>query len=62
MEEVTFTQRTPAAYTYRDAIRFANGEVMLLQELREGQRAKVLDLSAAEASEPLNEDRAWSSS
>lgn len=57
VEEVTFTQRAPAAYSYRDAIRFTNGEEILLQELHEGQRVKVLDLSSAEAFEPVTEER-----
>ena len=57
VEEVTFTQREPAAYTYRDVIRFANGQEILLQELGEGQRAKVLDLSSAEAVEPVTVER-----
>jgi hypothetical protein len=57
VEEVTFTQRGPAAYTYRDAIRFTNGEEILLQELGEGQRVKVLDLSSAEVFEAVNEER-----
>jgi hypothetical protein len=51
-EEVTFSQRTAEVYTYRDAIRFKNGHEILLQRLHEGLRAKVLDLSLAEASEP----------
>ena len=46
-EEVTFTQLTAAANTYRDAIRFKNGNEIYLQELREGQRVKVLHLSLA---------------
>jgi len=37
-EEVTFFQRTSVPYTYRDAIRFANGQEILLQELGEGLR------------------------
>jgi hypothetical protein len=57
VEEATFTQHAPAAYTYRDGIRFANGKEILLQELEEGQRVKVLDLSAAGLSEPFNEER-----
>jgi hypothetical protein len=56
VEEVTFTQRSPAAYAYRDAIRFTNGEEILLQELDEGQRVKVLDLSSPEAFEPVSEE------
>lgn len=52
-EEVTFTQLTASEYTYRDAIRFKNGHEILLQELREGQRVRVLDLSSAEPFEPV---------
>jgi hypothetical protein len=47
-EDVTFTQISAAANTYRDAVRFANGREVRLQELREGQRVRVLDLSVAE--------------
>ena len=59
-EEVTFTQLTAAANSYRDCIRFANGRVLRLQELREGQRVQVLDLSCADSSvfEPFAEERA----
>jgi hypothetical protein len=47
-EEVTFTQITASAHSYRDAVRFTNGREVRLQELREGQRVRVLDLSLAE--------------
>lgn len=47
-EEVTFTQITASAHSYRDAVRFRNGREVRLQELREGQRVKVLDLSLAQ--------------
>ncbi len=47
-EEVVFTQLTASAHSYRDAVRFANGRELRLQELREGQRVRVLDLSLAE--------------
>jgi len=47
-EEVTFTQITATVNSYRDAIRFSNGRQVRLQELREGMRVKVLDLSMAE--------------
>ena len=57
VEEVTFTQRDPAAYTYRDAIRFANNQEILLQELGEGQQVKVLDLSSGDAFEAVREER-----
>lgn len=57
-EEVTFTQITATVNSYRDSVRFKNGRVMRLQELREGQRVRVLDLSLAEVFEPVTEDRA----
>jgi hypothetical protein len=47
-EEVTFTQLNASANSYRDAVRFANGREIRLQELREGQRVRVIDLSLAE--------------
>ena len=47
-ELVTFTQISAAANTYRDAVRFRTGREVRLQELREGQRVKVVDLSMAE--------------
>jgi len=47
-EEVTFTQISALANSYRDAVRLSNGRAVRLQELREGQRVTVLDLSAAE--------------
>ncbi len=58
-EEVTFTQITAAANAYRDAVRFPHGRVIRLQELREGQRVRVLDLSLAEEPtfEALREER-----
>ena len=58
-EEVAFTQLTASEYAYRDAIRFGNGHEVLLQKLGEGQRAKVLDLSAAESFEPPKESVEW---
>jgi len=48
VEMVTFTQISPAANSYRDAVRFSNGREVRLQELREGQRVRVLDLSMAQ--------------
>lgn len=48
VEEVTFTQISAAAHSYRDAVRFPNGREVRLQELREGQRVRVLDLSMAQ--------------
>ncbi len=55
--EVTFTQLSAAPNSYRDAVRFPNGRELRLQELREGQRVKVLDLSLAEPLEPFTEER-----
>ena len=47
VKAAVFTQTTPATNTYRDAVRFGDGKVMLLQSLPEGLRVKVLDLSSA---------------
>jgi hypothetical protein len=47
-EDVVFTQITAAVNSYRDAVRFPNGREIRLQELREGQRVVVMDLSGAE--------------
>ena len=46
-EPVVFTQTSASTNKYRDAMRFANGRVLLLQGLREGLRVKVIDLSNA---------------
>jgi len=51
-EQVTFEQLTAAAHTYRDAIRFQNGEVIRLQELPEGQSVTVIDLGSREVTIP----------
>ncbi len=58
-EAVTFTQISAAVNSYRDAVRFANGREVRLQELREGQRVRVVDLSLAEELdlEKLREER-----
>jgi len=60
VESVTFTQITAAVNSYRDAVRFENGREVRLQELREGQRVRVLDLSVSEPLdlEKLREERA----
>jgi hypothetical protein len=60
VETVTFTQISAAVNSYRDAVRFANGREVRLQELREGMRVRVLDLSTAEDLdlERLREERA----
>ena len=48
-EAVVFTQTSASVNTYRDAVRFSNGRELNLQELREGQRVRVLSLAMAEA-------------
>jgi hypothetical protein len=51
-ETVVFTQLTNDDYLYRDAVRFRNGHEVLLQELEEGQRVRVLSFDGtAECSE-----------
>ena len=47
-EEVTFVQLSAEAYQYRDAVRFRNGQEVLLQRLKCGQRVDVLSLAGAE--------------
>ena len=56
VEEVTSTQLNATVNSYRDAVRFRNGREVRLQELREGQRVKVLDLSLAESFQPVVEE------
>jgi len=48
-EEVTFVQLSATAYQYRDAVRFKNGQEILLQKLRCGQRVDVLCLSGTDS-------------
>jgi hypothetical protein len=48
VEEVTFVETSANVNTYRDAVLFANQRQILLQALREGQRAEVLSLELAE--------------
>ena len=47
-EEVTFVQLTAEPFRYRDAIRFNNGQEILLQQLSDGLRMDVLSLALAE--------------
>ncbi len=54
-EEVRFVQTSAEVNTYRDAVRFPNGRQVLLQALREGQRATVLSLGPSEL-EPVPEE------
>jgi hypothetical protein len=48
-EEVTFVQLSATAYQYRDAVCFENGQEILLQKLRCGQRVDVLCLSGTDS-------------
>jgi hypothetical protein len=48
-EEVTFVQLSATAYQYRDAVRFKNGQEILLQKLRCGQQVDVLCLSGTDS-------------
>jgi hypothetical protein len=50
-EEVTFTELSASAFTYRDAVRFWNGREVRLQALREGQRVQVMSLGCDEDGE-----------
>jgi hypothetical protein len=47
-EEVTFVQLSAEPFRYRDAIRFRNGQEVLLQNLNEGLQVNVLSLTLAE--------------
>jgi hypothetical protein len=47
-EEVTFLQLTAEPFRYRDAIRFHNGQEVLLQKLSDGLRMDVLSLALVE--------------
>ena len=53
-EEVTFVQLSALANSYRDAVRFRNGQTIRLQELREGQRVEVMDMGFGAAEEPTD--------
>ncbi len=48
IEEVTFTQKSAESFIYRDAVRFANGQEILIQCLKRGQRVQVLTLGDEE--------------
>ena len=52
-EEVTFTQITAATNTHRDAVRFADGREILLQELNVGQRVRVLGIPSGDNPSPI---------
>ena len=48
VEGVTFVQKSAEAFIHRDAVRFANGQDILLQRLQCGQRVDVLSLCGRE--------------
>ena len=52
-EEVEFVETTAEVNTYRDAVRFHNCRQVLLQELREGQRVRVMSTSSMAEAEPV---------
>lgn len=47
VEEVTFVEQSAEAFRYRDAVRFANGCEILIQQLARGQHVQVLSLNSA---------------
>jgi hypothetical protein len=55
---VTFVQKSAESFIYRDAVRFANGQEVLLQRLRRGQRVAVLSLCGVEVDEEIRSDEA----
>jgi len=58
-EEVTFVQLSATPYQHRDAVRFNNGREVRLQDLSEGLRVRVLDVSLPDDSsfESVREER-----
>ena len=50
-EEVTFIKLNPTQSGYRDAVRFNNGQEILLQRLPKGLRLDVLSFSDSDAEE-----------
>jgi hypothetical protein len=57
VEEVTFVEQSAEAFQYRDAMRFANGREILLQQLAFGQRAQVLSLSSPDSEQAEPDER-----
>jgi hypothetical protein len=50
-DDVTMVHLTEEVNVHRDGIRFSNGEVMSLQELSCGERARIVSLSGTETEE-----------
>lgn len=55
VEEVTFVQKSAESFVYRDAVRFSNGQEILLQCLKPGQRVDVLTLGGEDAEHEYHE-------
>lgn len=60
VEEVVCTQISADAYSFRDAVLFWNGALVLLQRLKKGQRVRVLSLSSSEEEELIPSERLFS--
>lgn len=56
-EEVTFTQQSAEAFTYRDAVRFATGREVLLQRLPIGLGVRVISVRLEESGETTEAPR-----
>ena len=52
-EDVTFAQLSLEMFQYRDAVRFSNGQEVLLQYLNEGLQTRVISLAPVEEEEEL---------
>ena len=60
VEEVVFTQTSADPYTFRDAVVFGNGALVLFQRLKQRQRVRILSLSSSEDVEPIRAERVFS--
>jgi hypothetical protein len=60
-ELVTFTQQSVEAFRHRDAVRFANRQEILLQQLPCGQRVEVVSVACAEeqVAQPESKGITW---
>ena len=58
VEEVIFVQKSAESFIYRDAVRFANTQEVLIQCLRRGQRVDVLSLCGVGEGEEIKADEA----
>ena len=60
VEEVVVTQTSADPYTFRDAVVFGNGALVLFQRLKQRQRVRILSLSSSEDVEPISAERVFS--